>query len=104
MFLDFNKIFKNKKEEIKMYEDILQMYKASAGTCRTCVHYIHHVFHPSGSYTVVVGKDEECDISPNIFTKSINRKPDVNECPYYEYDKSKEKFWDEKVKEIKEKK
>ena len=103
MLVDFNKVFrKTKEEEIKMYEDILQMYKDNVGTCRTCVHYIYHTFNPKGIYTVVVGKREECDICPDIFTKSINRKPTENICPYYEYDQSKEKFWEEKIKEIKE--
>lgn len=105
MFVDFNKVFKKtKEEEIKMYEDILQMYKDNVGTCRTCVHYIYYAFNPNGIYTVVVGKDEECDICPDIFAKSINRKSSENICPYYEYDQSKEKFCDEKIKEIKEKK
>lgn len=103
MLVDFNKVFrKTKEEKIKIYEDILQMYKDNVGTCRTCVHYIYHAFHLSGGYTVAVGKNEECDICPDIFTKSINKKPSENVCPYYEYDKSKEILFSEKIKEIKE--
>ena len=103
MFVDFNKVFKKtKEEEIKMYEDILQMYKDNVGTCRTCVHYIYHAFQPSGSYTVVVGKDEECDICPDIFAKSINRKSSENICPYYEYDKSRETIFRDEIRKAKE--
>ena len=102
MLVDFNKVFrKTKEEEIKMYEDILQMYKDNVGTCRTCVHYIYYAFDPKGIYTVV-GKREACDLCLDIFTKSINRKPSENICSYYEYDKSKEILFSEKIKEIKE--
>lgn len=103
MLVDFNKVFrKTKEEEIKMYEDILQMYKDNIGTCRTCAHYIYYAFDPKGIYTIVVGKREACDLCPDIFTKSINRKPSENICSYYEYDKSKEILFSEKIKEIKE--
>lgn len=102
MLVDFNKVFrKTKEEEIKMYKDILQMYKDNVGTCRTCVHYIYHTFNSKGIYTVV-GKREACDLCPGIFTESINRKPSENICSHYEYDKSKEILFSEKIKEIKE--
>ena len=103
MLVDFNKVFrKTKEEKIKIYEDILQMYKDNIGTCRTCVHYIYYAFDPKGIYTIVVGKREACDLCQDIFTKSINKKPSENICSYYEYDKSKEILFSEKIKEIKE--
>ena len=103
MLVDFNKVFrKTKEEKIKIYEDILQMYKDNVGTCRTCVHYIYHAFDLSGGYTVAVGKNEECDICPDIFAKSINRKSSDNACPYYEYDKSRETIFRDEIRKAKE--
>lgn len=104
MLVDFNKVFrKTKEEEIKMYEDLLQMYKNNESTCRTCVHYIyHHEVIPSGIYTVYVGKSEDCDLCPAIFTQNINRKPSETICPHYEYDKSRERIFRDEIRKIKE--
>lgn len=104
MFVDFNKIFKKTKaEEIKMYEDIIRMYISNKSTCRTCVHYIYHrEIRPSKTYTVYVGKSEDCDLCPAIFARNINRKPSESICPYYEYDKSREMIFRDEIRKIKE--
>lgn len=92
MLVDFNKIFrKTKAEEIKMYEDIIRMYISNKSTCRTCVHYIYHF-----------GESEDCDLCPEIFLMSIDKKPSESICPYYEYDKSREMIFRDEIRKIKE--